>query len=109
MSALPLAKGEAGQSGLSTPAVLWDGRKPLSLGLGWRLTADTQQWIVKKFAGSKWRSIAFVGSNKAVLRRILREAGVDVAPSALDALDRLPERFTEWKATVGATGGSGDV
>jgi hypothetical protein len=98
MSALPLAKGEAGQSGLTTPAVLWDGREPLPLGLGWRLTADTQQWIVQKFAGGKWRSIAFVGSNKTVLMRVLREAGVEVAPNALEALGRLPDRFKEWRA-----------
>ncbi len=46
--------------------------------------------------GQGWRVIAFVGSTRAVLMRVLREKGAEIAPDARVAVDSLPETFLEW-------------
>lgn len=76
----------------------------LRLSEEWALGYDPNQWILlrsksdKSKSGQSWRSIAFVGSTRAVLRRVLRESGAKVTPEALVAVDRLPETFLEWLA-----------
>ena len=52
----------------------------------------------KSNSGQAWRATAFVGSTKAVLMRVLRELGAEVAPGARVAVDSLPETFLEWLA-----------
>ena len=64
----------------------------------WALSADNLQWIVEHYRPPKWRAVAFIASNKAVLMRVLREKGVDITPNAKDALDHLPDTFREWKS-----------
>ena len=81
----------------------------LALSAGWALAADGQQWIVQQFEGTrrvgpragqeKWASVAFVGSTKATLRRVIREKGIDLTDEAIAALDAMPDRFLDWKAS----------
>ncbi len=71
-------------------------RQILRLSEKWALAYDKNQWIVQHYMRPKWRSIAFVGSNKGVLMRVLKEKGAKVAPEARAALDTLPETFREW-------------
>ncbi len=68
----------------------------LRLSEKWALAYDKNQWIVQHYMRPKWRSIAFVGSTKGVLMRVLTEKGAKVAPEARAALDTLPETFREW-------------
>jgi hypothetical protein len=68
------------------------------LGERWRLCGDNNQWIVERFVAPKWRQVAFTGSCKAVLERVLREKGVHICPDGRSALDCLPVRFLEWHA-----------
>jgi len=76
----------------------------LRLGEGWALGYDQNQWIVMRSKsdrskpGQGWRAIAFVGSTRAVLMRVLRETGAEIAPDARVAVDSLPETFLEWLA-----------
>ena len=74
------------------------------LSAGWALSYDSAQWILmraksdKSKSGQAWRAIAFVGSTKAVLMRVLREKGVEIAPGARAAVDTLPATFLECLA-----------
>ena len=61
----------------------------------WRISHDRLQWIVEHKVGARWRSVAFVESNKGVLKRVLREKGAVYDAAALDVL---PEAFKEDKA-----------
>ena len=76
----------------------------LRLSASWALGYDRNQWIVmqaksdKSKPGQGWRVIAFVGSTRAVLVRVLREKGAEVAPEARVAVDSLPNTFLEWLA-----------
>ena len=76
----------------------------LRLSEGWALGFDQNQWIVmraksdKSKPGQGWRAIAFVGSTRAVLVRVLREKGAKVASNARAAVDSFPETFLEWLA-----------
>ena len=71
-------------------------RRFLRLSDKWALGYDKNQWIVMVHRGGRWRSIAFVGSNKGVLMRVLAEKGADITPEAHAALDTLPDRFLNW-------------
>ncbi len=74
----------------------------------WRLSYDRQQWILQRRAGSPrpgegsavrdtgWKAVSFVGSEKRVLRRVLREAGVVLAAETQARLDALPEQFLDF-------------
>ena len=83
-------------------------RQFLRLSDEWALSADSNQWILQRFRGIRksgphagqevWESLSFVGSNKAVLIRILHEKGVVVAPEASAALHTMPERFLDFIA-----------
>ncbi len=76
----------------------------LRLSEGWALGYDRNQWIVMRAKADKskprqgWRAIAFVGSTRAVLMRVLREKGAEIAPDARVTVDSLPETFLEWLA-----------
>ncbi len=82
----------------------------LRLSEGWALGFDRNQWVVMRAKSDKsklrqgWRAIAFVGSTRAVLVRVLRELGAEVAPDARVAVDSLPETFLEWLAIRRAEG-----
>ncbi len=74
----------------------------------WRLAYDNQQWVVQRRVGSPrlgkgaavrstgWRGVSFIGGEKRVLRRCLREAGVALTAEAETRLDALPERFLDF-------------
>lgn len=67
----------------------------IRLSENWAFGHDANQWIVTVHRGSRWRSIAFVASNKGVLIRALEEKGA-VTPEARAALDTLPATFGAW-------------
>jgi len=59
----------------------------------------------KKLHGRvKWQPVAFIGSDTAVLRRVIREKGVRVTPDTNDALNRFigpnEVRFLDWRDEV---------
>ena len=81
----------------------------------WRLAYDKNQWVLQRGEkrksvragarskaprsdGMDWRGISFVGSDKRVLRRVIREAGVVLTPAAQARLDALPEQFLDFIA-----------
>ncbi len=85
----------------------------------WRLAYDKQQWVLQRakkrrtprrqrppssaleWAPSSvvdWRGIPFIGSEKRVLRRCIREAGVVLTPEAQARLDALPDQFLDFIA-----------
>ena len=43
-----------------------------------------------------WQPLAFVGSTKRVLRRVLREKGIHPTPEAAEYLDAMPDTFKIW-------------
>ncbi len=76
----------------------------------WRLAYDQQQWVLQRrtqkprarrlrghaIADSGWRGVSFVGSEKRILRRVIREAGVVLTAEAQARLDALPEQFLDF-------------
>ncbi len=76
----------------------------------WRLAFDAQQWVVQRrrraprrseragISESGWRGVAFIGSTKTTLARVLREKGVILTAEAQARLDALPERFMDFIA-----------
>ena len=76
----------------------------------WRLAYDRQQWVIQRrtkkarvshteggsIADSGWRGVSFVGSEKRVLRRCLREKGVVLTAQAQARFDALPEQFLDF-------------
>jgi hypothetical protein len=72
-------------------------RHLIRLNKRWALSADNLQWILEQYRSPNWRGVAYIASNKAVLMRVVREKGVDITPTAKDALNHLPDTFREWK------------
>ena len=85
----------------------------------WRLAHDSQQWVLQRAKKRRtprrqkppssglerapssivdWRGVSFVGSEKRILRRVLREAGLVLTPEAQARLDALPEQFLDFIA-----------
>ena len=81
----------------------------------WRLAYDRNQWILQRGEkrnsvraggrskgprsdGMDWRGVSFVGSEKRILRRVIREAGVVLTPEAQARLDALPGDFLDFIA-----------
>jgi hypothetical protein len=95
---------------MSSRNVTMTSRVPLPLSEGWALSHDENQWIVLCRDGTRrprkpgrrdtgedhWKAVAFVGSTKVVLLRVLRENGVTVSPEAGATIAAMPERFLDW-------------
>ena len=75
----------------------------------WRLAYDSNQWVLQRRAGSPginrygiresgWRGVAFIGSDKRVLGRVLGEKGVVLTAEAQARFDALPGRFMDFIA-----------
>ncbi len=69
----------------------------------WALAYDNAQWIVqrrkapgKKGGECRWAAGSFVGSNKDILWRVLREKGAEIDPAARQYIDAMPDTFREW-------------
>ncbi len=45
---------------------------------------------------SLWKAVSFIGSEKRILRRVLREAGVFLTPEAQAQFDALLEQFLDF-------------
>ena len=77
-------------------------RKLFDLGVGhyrgraqlWWLGYDRNQWIVYQ---SK-KPLHFIAGNKNGIERVLREAGVEIAPRAAWRIRSFPELFLAWYA-----------
>ena len=77
---------------------------------GWALSADNFQWMLMRAkirrGQREWQPVAFVATEKRILRRVLRGNGVIPTPEAQAALDTLPDTFRKWirrqKATTPA-------
>ena len=78
-------------------------RQFLRLSENWALAYDNAQWIVqrrkapsKKGGKCRWAAVSFVGSNKDILWRALREKGAEIDPAAREYIDAMPDTFREW-------------
>ncbi len=78
-------------------------RQFLRLSEKWALAYDNAQWIVqrrkapsKKGGACRWAAVSFVGSNKDILWRVLREKGAEIGPAAREYIDAMPDTFREW-------------
>ena len=81
----------------------------LQLSKKWALAHDRNQWIVqrRKAPGRKggeyrWANVAFVGSCKDVLLRVLREKRAEIEPHAQAYIEAMPGTFREWIAMPSA-------
>ncbi len=72
----------------------------LNLSDGWALGYDRLQWIVlrrrKRRVQAYWQPVGYIASEKRILRRVLRENGVEPNPAAAEYLDAMPDTFSEW-------------
>ncbi len=75
----------------------------LRLSEKWALAYDNAQWIVqrrkapsKKGGACRWAAVSFIGSNKDILWRVLREKGAEIGPAAGEYIDAMPDTFREW-------------
>ncbi len=75
----------------------------LLLSENWALAYNKSQWIVqtrkapaKKGGEWRWVGVSFVGSNKDILWRVLREMGAEIGPAAREYIDAMPDTFREW-------------
>jgi hypothetical protein len=76
----------------------------LHLSEKWSLGYDRNQWVVLRRwmhrGKEKWQAVSFVGSEKRILMRVLREKGAEVSPEAERVLEGLPDRFLDWYAAL---------
>ena len=77
----------------------------LRLSENWALAYDENQWIVqrrkapgKKGGAWRWAGVSFVGSNKDILWRVLRENGAGIDPAAREYIDAMLHTFREWNS-----------
>jgi len=61
----------------------------------WALAADDYQWILQHRVGADWKDRHFVRS-KAGIARCLKRNGVRATKASQQALDALPETWTDW-------------
>ena len=70
---------------------------------GWALGADEKQWMLliarKRHAQTIWQPVAFIASTKSILLRCMLENGIQPTVEARANIDRLPERFPDWRKT----------
>lgn len=68
---------------------------------GWAIFANANQWVLcrarMRRQDSYWQPIAFIGSNKSVLVRVLREKRIKVSMAAQFQIDDWPEKFLDWR------------
>ena len=103
------AEEKEGQYSFPTAPCL-DGTPFLDLGNGWALAADRHQWILNKAKNLhnevKWQPEAFIATDTAVLKRVMREKGLQVPPDDTDAVNRFfslaDARFIDWRDKVKA-------
>jgi hypothetical protein len=80
----------------------------LQLSDKWRITADSNQWIVEQMVSEmvhrkgrkpkpEWRQHSFIASTKTILLRVLEEGRAIVDKKGQKALAKLPDNFQEWR------------
>lgn len=89
------AKGDAAERRAPLPESI-----VLHLAEGWALGFDNSQWIILRARNLRiqghWKPVGYVGSEKRILRRVLREIGVQPKAEAAAYLDAMPETFRDW-------------
>ena len=74
----------------------------LRLNDGWALGYNPLQWMLmrarKRREQTYWQPVAFIATEKRILRRVLREKGVEPTPEAAEYIDAMPDTFREWYA-----------
>ena len=81
----------------------------LDLAPGWCLRADPLQWMLyrerSRRGQSTWQPIAFVGSNKRMLARVMAREGLfdhlDLQPAVHTFLSASPQSFKKWSNAFG--------
>ena len=67
---------------------------------GWALGYDQRQWIILRRRNTRtqcgWKSVAFIATEKRVLRRVLREKGISPNLEAAEYIDAMPDTFRAW-------------
>lgn len=85
----------------------------LELADGWALGFDSLQWIVLRRRNLRtqcgWKPVSFIATNKSILRRVLREAGVQPNPKASKYLDAMPDTFREWQHCQNAANANPEI
>jgi hypothetical protein len=75
----------------------------LRLSRKWALGSDCHQWIVyqrkKRRDQCYWNPVSYVGSTKAILRRVLLHNGTVIDTEGEAALAALPDTFKIWRDT----------
>ena len=74
---------------------------------GWALVADNLQWMLMRArirrGQREWQPVAFVATEKRILRRVLSENGVKPTPEAARTLDAMPDTFKAWRRQYNRT------
>ena len=81
----------------------------LDLAPGWCLQADHLQWMLyrerRRRGQATWQPIAFVGSNKRMLARVMAREGLfnchDLGPAVHTFLSASPQSFRKWAHALG--------
>lgn len=77
-------------------------RLVLGIADGFAICADQNQWIICRAQMRRderyWQPLAFIGSTRSILRRVLREKSIDVDPYAKQVIELWPETFRDWLA-----------
>lgn len=67
---------------------------------GWALGYDPNQWVVLRRRNLRtqigWKPVAYIGSAKRILHRVLRENDIIPSPEAAAYIDAMPVRFLDW-------------
>jgi len=76
----------------------------LHLSDGWALGHGQRQWVLmrakKRREGRYWNPVAFIATEKRILRRVLAEKGAVISSGAERVIDALPDTFKEWLAEL---------
>jgi hypothetical protein len=81
-------------------------RMIILLNENWSLGYDKHQWMIRKLKKrgdeTYWHAVSFIGTEKWILERNLREEGVEVSTEAQAYLDAMPDNFKQWYKTSDA-------
>ena len=71
------------------------------LNADWRLSADRNQWILKRRQLRRgkvdWRTVSYIASNKSFLLSHLSGKWIQIESEAKSTIDNWPERFLDWR------------
>jgi hypothetical protein len=74
-----------------------DGKFSLRLNHDWRISADSNQFILQKKSSIGWVSQSYVATHTHILSREISARDIHMTPEAKQEFDKLPENFREFK------------